>query len=126
MLLFMNPPCTGSAPCRRKFVPPGNGFRAGRLRSKDLTTVEGEDLLLRLAADADAVIENYSADVMPKLGLAYADLRKVNPDLVMVSDARLQRRLRLARHPRLSRRQIGAAAGRGGPSRSMVFPGFAR
>ncbi len=51
----------------------------------DLTRPEGKELLLQLAADADAVIENYSAGVMPKLGLAYADLCKVNPDLVVVS-----------------------------------------
>jgi len=51
----------------------------------DLTRPEGKDILLRLAADADAVIENYSADVMPKLGLGCADLRKVNPELVVVS-----------------------------------------
>jgi crotonobetainyl-CoA:carnitine CoA-transferase CaiB-like acyl-CoA transferase len=51
----------------------------------DLTRPEGRDILLRLVADADAVIENYSASVMPKLGLGYPDLCKVNPELVMVS-----------------------------------------
>jgi crotonobetainyl-CoA:carnitine CoA-transferase CaiB-like acyl-CoA transferase len=51
----------------------------------DLTRPDGADLLRRLAATADAVVENYSQGVLPKLGLAYADLRVVKPDLVMVS-----------------------------------------
>ena len=51
----------------------------------DLTRPEGADLLRRLVAGADAVIENYSQGVLPKLGLAYADLVKIKPDLVMVS-----------------------------------------
>jgi crotonobetainyl-CoA:carnitine CoA-transferase CaiB-like acyl-CoA transferase len=51
----------------------------------DLTQPEGADLLRRLVAKADAVIENYSQGVLPKLGLDYASLRKVNPSLVMVS-----------------------------------------
>lgn len=51
----------------------------------DLTRPEGADLLRRLVAGADAVIENYSQGVLPKLGLAFADLVKIKPDLVMVS-----------------------------------------
>lgn len=51
----------------------------------DLTREEGKALLLRLVAQADAVIENYSAEVLPKLGLDYPALRAVNPRLVMVS-----------------------------------------
>ena len=51
----------------------------------DLTSRRGKDLLLRLVAKSDAVIENYTASVLPKLGLAYERLREVNPELVMVS-----------------------------------------
>ena len=51
----------------------------------DLTTPTGVDLLKRLVAGADAVIENYSAEVLPKLGLDYSRLVEVRPDLVMVS-----------------------------------------
>jgi crotonobetainyl-CoA:carnitine CoA-transferase CaiB-like acyl-CoA transferase len=51
----------------------------------DLTTAEGKHLFKRLVAGADAVIENYSVEVLPKLGLDYAALRAVKPDLVMVS-----------------------------------------
>jgi crotonobetainyl-CoA:carnitine CoA-transferase CaiB-like acyl-CoA transferase len=51
----------------------------------DLEDPEGRDLLLRLVADADAVIENFSAGVLPKLRLDYPELVKVNPGLVMLS-----------------------------------------
>jgi crotonobetainyl-CoA:carnitine CoA-transferase CaiB-like acyl-CoA transferase len=53
----------------------------------DLTDPEGAALLRRLVATADAVIENYSQGVLPKLGLGHAALRAVNPSLVMVSMA---------------------------------------
>jgi crotonobetainyl-CoA:carnitine CoA-transferase CaiB-like acyl-CoA transferase len=53
----------------------------------DLTAPEGVALAKRLVARADAVIENYSREVLPKLGLDYAALREVRPDLVMVSMA---------------------------------------
>ena len=51
----------------------------------DLTRPEGKALLLDLVAQADAVIENYSAEVLPKLGLDYAALRARNERLVMLS-----------------------------------------
>lgn len=51
----------------------------------DLTRAEGRKLLLQLVERADAVIENYSAEVLPKLGLAYEALRAVNERLVMLS-----------------------------------------
>lgn len=51
----------------------------------DLTRSEGRQLLLALVERADAVIENYSAEVLPKLGLDYETLRAVNPRLVMLS-----------------------------------------
>jgi crotonobetainyl-CoA:carnitine CoA-transferase CaiB-like acyl-CoA transferase len=51
----------------------------------DLTVPEGVCLLKALAKDAEAVVENYSAGVLPKLGLDYESLRPVNPGLVMLS-----------------------------------------
>ncbi|WP_455282356.1 CaiB/BaiF CoA transferase family protein [Cupriavidus necator] len=51
----------------------------------DLTRPEGRQLLLQLVEGADAVIENYSAEVLPKLGLDYEALRAVNKRLIMVS-----------------------------------------
>ena len=51
----------------------------------DLTSRRGVDLLLRLIAKSDAVIENYTASVLPRLGLDYDRLRQANAELVMVS-----------------------------------------
>tara|TARA_B100000768_G_scaffold122735_1_gene113540 strand:- start:1764 stop:4184 length:2421 start_codon:yes stop_codon:yes gene_type:complete len=51
----------------------------------DFESKAGRDLLLRLIENADAVIENYSGGVLPKLKLDYPVLKAVNPQLVMVS-----------------------------------------
>jgi crotonobetainyl-CoA:carnitine CoA-transferase CaiB-like acyl-CoA transferase len=51
----------------------------------DLEHPRGKDLLKRLVRTADAVVENYSGGVLPKLGLDYTALRDVKPDLVMMS-----------------------------------------
>lgn len=51
----------------------------------DLTSAEGVRLLKELVATANAVIENYSAEVLPKLGLDYPALSKVNPNVLMLS-----------------------------------------
>ncbi len=46
---------------------------------------EGQDLLKRLVAISDVVVENFSPRVMAKLGLDYDNLVKVRPDIIMVS-----------------------------------------
>ena len=51
----------------------------------DLTRPEGKWLAKALAAKCDAVVENYSVEVLPKLGLAPATLRELNPALVTLS-----------------------------------------
>jgi crotonobetainyl-CoA:carnitine CoA-transferase CaiB-like acyl-CoA transferase len=61
--------------------------RNKRAITLDLTLPEGVRLVTALVKDADAVIENYSAGVLRKLGLDYPHLRKVNPSLVMASMA---------------------------------------
>ena len=51
----------------------------------DLSTPLGSDLLKRLVAISDVVVENYSAGVLPKLGLDYSVLTRINPAIVMIS-----------------------------------------
>ncbi|MEI8152328.1 MAG: CoA transferase, partial [Hyphomicrobiales bacterium] len=51
----------------------------------DLTSAEGVELLKKLVAGADAVIENYSSEVLTKLGISYDVLCGIKPDLVMLS-----------------------------------------
>ena len=51
----------------------------------DLTQAAAVDLAKNLIATADVVVENYSVGVIDKLGLGYAQLREVKPDLIMLS-----------------------------------------
>jgi crotonobetainyl-CoA:carnitine CoA-transferase CaiB-like acyl-CoA transferase len=50
----------------------------------DLSSTEGRDLALRLAAQADVVVENFTPRVMEQFGLSYEDLRAVNPRIIML------------------------------------------
>lgn len=50
----------------------------------DLTSAEGRELLLDLVAGADGFIENYSSEVLPKLGLTHQMLLERNPRLVVL------------------------------------------
>ncbi|MDE0265140.1 MAG: CoA transferase [Bryobacterales bacterium] len=51
----------------------------------DLSTRRGRDLLLRLVAVSDAIIENFAGDVLPKLNLGFEVFKAVKPEIVMVS-----------------------------------------
>lgn len=48
----------------------------------DLKTEDGKSVLKELVRDADALVENYRAGVMDRLGLSYEVLREINPRLV--------------------------------------------
>ena len=43
---------------------------------------KGQTVLHDLVAKADAVLDNYSVDVVERIGLAYDQLRKVNPNII--------------------------------------------
>jgi crotonobetainyl-CoA:carnitine CoA-transferase CaiB-like acyl-CoA transferase len=51
----------------------------------DLKHPLGREAFLRLVAHSDVVAENFRRGVMDRLGLKYADLRQVRPDLIMAS-----------------------------------------
>jgi crotonobetainyl-CoA:carnitine CoA-transferase CaiB-like acyl-CoA transferase len=51
----------------------------------DLSRSKGVALAKQLVATADVVVDNYSVEVLPKLGLGYDVLRKLNPALVVMS-----------------------------------------
>ena len=51
----------------------------------DLQAEGGPELVLRLATEADVLIENFRPGIMKRYGLAYEDLCRVNEKLVMLS-----------------------------------------
>jgi len=53
--------------------------------SLNLKTQEARQLALELVARCDVVVENFGPGVMDRLGLGYADLKKVKPDIIMFS-----------------------------------------
>lgn len=59
--------------------------RSKRSLGVNIKTPEGLDLIKKLIAEADVVIENNSTGTMDDLGLGWDALRQVNPRLVMVS-----------------------------------------
>jgi crotonobetainyl-CoA:carnitine CoA-transferase CaiB-like acyl-CoA transferase len=70
--------------------PDRNGYFNNHNRSKrsvalNLDVPAGRDILARLVAHADVVIENFSPRVMAGWGLDYAGLRAIKPDVILVS-----------------------------------------
>lgn len=59
-----------------------NLHRNKRSLTLNLKEPEGREILLKLIADADVLVENYRPDVKTRLGIDYAALRKINPRLV--------------------------------------------
>jgi crotonobetainyl-CoA:carnitine CoA-transferase CaiB-like acyl-CoA transferase len=66
----------------------GPMWQGTNLNKRDITlnlgTQAGRELALKLAAEADVVVENFSPRVVEQFGLDYASLVKVNPDVIMV------------------------------------------
>ncbi len=67
---------------RNAFAQLNHGKRCIAL---DLKSDEGRESLLRLAREADAVIEGFRPGVMDRLGLGYRALSEANPRIVMCS-----------------------------------------
>ena len=51
----------------------------------DISTPEGQDIIRKLVAESDVLIENYKVSQLVKYGLDYAALQKVKPDLIYCS-----------------------------------------
>ena len=83
----------GSGDLSRSFGPYVDGEsayfvmlnRGKRSVSINLKHPEGRGLVLELAAKSDVVVENFRPGVADRLGLGYADLRMVQPDIVYCS-----------------------------------------
>lgn len=55
--------------------------------SLDLSSQEGKKIIMELVKDADMVFENFKAGSIDRLGLGYEDLKKVNPEIIFVSNS---------------------------------------
>ena len=53
--------------------------------SLNMGSEEGREIFKRLVKISDAVVENFSPRVMENWGLGYEELKKIKPDLIMVS-----------------------------------------
>ncbi|MFI5447369.1 CaiB/BaiF CoA transferase family protein [Polaromonas sp. UC242_47] len=51
----------------------------------DLASPDGQEIIRQLVRDADILVENYKVGTLARYGLAYEDLRKINPRLVYCS-----------------------------------------
>ena len=62
-----------------------SGHRGMRRAQLDLRSPAGVAVFLRLAADADVVLESFRPGVVDRLGIGYAAVREVNPGIVYCS-----------------------------------------
>ncbi|MBI4312025.1 MAG: CoA transferase [Chloroflexi bacterium] len=60
--------------------------RGKRSLTLDLSRPEGREVFIELVRVSDVVVDNYTPRVMRRWGLDYPNLRKVKPDLVMISN----------------------------------------
>jgi crotonobetainyl-CoA:carnitine CoA-transferase CaiB-like acyl-CoA transferase len=65
-----------------QFLSQNRNKRSLRL---DLKHPQGRAAFLRLAAGCDVVAENFRPGTLDRLGVGYADVRKVRPDIIFVS-----------------------------------------
>jgi CoA:oxalate CoA-transferase len=56
-----------------------------RAMTLNLASPQGQEIFRRLAKEADVVVENLIAGTMPRYGLGYEDLKKINPKLIYCS-----------------------------------------
>ena len=61
------------------FLSLNRGKRSIRI---DLKSAQGKEVLLRLARDADVLLESFRPGVLDRLGVGYARLREENPGLI--------------------------------------------
>jgi crotonobetainyl-CoA:carnitine CoA-transferase CaiB-like acyl-CoA transferase len=62
-----------------------NLHRNKRSLTLNLKTPAGLDLFKRMVRTADIVVENYRPDVKDRLGIAYEDLKAINPRIILAS-----------------------------------------
>ena len=51
----------------------------------NINTIDGRELLKKLVKTADIIVETFQPGYLGSLGLAYEDLKKINPGIILVS-----------------------------------------
>ena len=74
----------------RRLPGSGAGYFAMFNRNKksiclDIKSADGQGILRDLLRDADVMIENFRSGALDKLGLGYADVKALNPDIIYQS-----------------------------------------
>ncbi len=93
--------------------------------SLNLGKPKGVEIARKIVTWADAVLENFSSRTMERLGLGYEELKKVNPDIIVVSLPMFGHSGPLAKHPGLGSQLadlIGFGNLTGWPDRPPVSP----
>ncbi len=62
-----------------------NLHRNKRSIQLDLKSPAGLELFMRMAAQADVIVENFRSDVKSRLGIGYDDVQKINPAIIYAS-----------------------------------------
>jgi len=75
----------GDHPERRDSAYFGSANRGKKSITIDLAHPEGQTLVRRLVQDCDVLVENFKVGTLGRYGLAYDDLKKINPRLVYCS-----------------------------------------
>ncbi len=82
----------GPAPQTPRGVGQRHNWNVGKLSlSLNMRTPQGIDIAKRLVAVSDVVAENFSGRVMPRWGMDYESLRRIKPDIIMLSMSGLGR-----------------------------------
>ncbi|MFE0580949.1 CaiB/BaiF CoA transferase family protein [Streptomyces sp. NPDC058874] len=101
--------------------------RNKRTMTLDLSTPGGRDTLLRLAATADVVIENFRPGTLEKWGLGWSELSDANPRLILARVTAFGQQGPYAHRPgfgTLAEAMSGFAAATGEPDGPPTLPPF--
>ncbi|MFY0988860.1 CaiB/BaiF CoA transferase family protein [Halomonas sp. C05BenzN] len=89
-VIKVEPPGTGDPLRKWRMIEDGTSLwwhvqtRNKRSVSLDLRSTEGQDLVRRLAAEADVLVENFRPGTLEGWGLGWEELSAANPGLIMV------------------------------------------
>jgi formyl-CoA transferase len=89
-VIKIEPPTTGDPLRQWRLLHEGTSvWWAAQSRNKrsvtlDLRQPEGQEVIRKLAQDADILIENFRPGAMEKWGLGFKDLHAINPKLIML------------------------------------------